>query len=111
MKFSIISSIALVSILTVSSVAFAQGRSSASAGAQSSNSTAGTQSRIHTPGTGLTTDVTPLKTRIQTSITGPGVAEPGAGQAGSSNGGRGIHTPGTGLTTTTPVPVPTPVSN
>ena len=80
MKSSIKLSLALVSILAVSSVAFAQGRASAPANAQGAASIAGTQTRIHTPGTGLTTDATPLKTRI--------------------------HTPGTGLTTTAPVVVP-----
>ena len=111
MKSSTKLSLVLVSILAVSSVAFAQGRAGAPANAQGAASIASTQTRIHTPGTGLTTDATPLKTRIQTPITGPGVVAPGTGQAGSANGGRGIHTPGTGLTTTAPVPVPAPVSN
>jgi hypothetical protein len=106
MKSSIKLSLALVSILAVSSVAFAQGRASAPAGAQGATSTAGTQSRIHTPGTGLTTGTTPLQTRIHTPGTGLGTATPAAGQGGPANGGRGIHTPGTGLTTTAPVPVP-----
>ena len=80
MKSSIKLSLALVSILAVSSVAFAQGRASAPANAQGAASIAGTQTRIHTPGTGLITGTAPLKTRI--------------------------HTPGTGLTTTAPVVVP-----
>jgi hypothetical protein len=115
MKTSTFSSIALVSILAISSAAFAQGRAGAPAGAaQGAASTAGTQSRIHTPGTGLSTGTTPLQTRTQTPITGPS-ATPGTGPVGSangskgnngSNGSRGIHTPGTGLTADAPVPVP-----
>ena len=115
MKSSTLYSIALVSALAVSSVAFAQGRYGApaaagtgtsvgagagakagvgaqaagagvkGASAQGAASTAGTQDRLHTPGTGLTTDTTPLKTRI--------------------------HTPGTGLITTTPETVVAPVAN
>lgn len=103
MKSSTLYSIVLVSALAVTSVAFAQGRYGApaaagtgtsvgagtgagvkGAGAQGAAST-GTQDRIHTPGTGLTTDTTPLKTRI--------------------------HTPGTGLITTTPELVVVPVAN
>ncbi len=89
MKTSTLSSIAMVSILAVSSVAFAQGRGGASAGAgraqapmtaQGSASTAGTQAKVHTPGTGLLPGATPLQARI--------------------------HTPGTGLVTPAPVPVP-----
>jgi hypothetical protein len=76
MKTSTLSLIAMVSILAVSSVAFAQGRSGAVAGAAS----AGTQTRIHTPGTGLLPGATPLQTRI--------------------------HTPGSALVTPTPVPAP-----
>jgi hypothetical protein len=100
MKSSTLYSIVLVSALAVTSVAFAQGRYGAPVGAgtgtsvgagvkgasaQGAASTAGTQDRLHTPGTGLTTDTTPLKTRI--------------------------HTPGTGLITTTPETVVAPVAN
>jgi hypothetical protein len=108
MKSSIKLSLALVSILAVSSVALAQGRGApAGAGAQgAAASTAGTQSRLHTPGTGLTTGTTPLQTRIHAPGTGLGTAAPGSAQGRPANGGRGIHTPGTGLTTTAPVVVP-----
>lgn len=110
MKSSTLYSIALVSALAVSSVAFAQSRHGAPAGAgsgssvgagsgaqagagaqgagvgaQGAASTNGTQNRIHTPGTGLTTDTTPLKTRI--------------------------HTPGTGLIAPTPETAVAPVAN
>lgn len=107
MKSSALFSIALISVMAASSASFAQGRASA----QGATSNAGIQSRIHTPGTGLTTGTTPLQTRIQAPVTGSGVAAPGTGQAISSNGGRGIHTPGTGLTTTAPTPVSAPTSN
>ena len=113
MKTSTLSSIAMVSILAVSSVAFAQGRGGASAGAsaQGGAGSAATQTRVHTPGTGLLPGATPLQTRIHTPGTGlpTATATPGAGQGGAVNGGRGIHTPGTGLVT--PAPVPAPVSN
>lgn len=110
MKSSTKLSLALVSILAVSSVVFAQGRGApAGAGAQGATSTAATQSRVHTPGTGLTTGTTPLQTRIHTPGTSLGTAQPGSAQGGPANGGRGIHTPGTGLTTTAPVPAPVSV--
>lgn len=114
MKSSTKFSIALVTILAASSVALAQSRAGAPAGAGGARggaSTAGTQSRIHTPGTGLTTGATPLQTRIHVPGTGLGMPPAVSGQGGPSNGGRGIHTPGTGLTTTAPAPVPAPVSN
>lgn len=102
MKSSRMFSLALITTLAMSAVAYAKGPGSGQSGANAS----GTQIRVHTPGTGLTTE-TPTQARIHTPGTGLGTTPPVPGQVAAPGGGRGIHTPGTGLTTTPPVPAPT----
>lgn len=102
MKPSRMFSIALIATLAMSSVTYAQGRGGGQSGANAS----GTQTRIHTPGTGLTT-LTPAQTRIHAPGTGLSTTPSVPGQVAAPGGRRGIHTPGTGLATTPPVPAPT----
>ena len=102
MKTSKLFALAVIATLGTSSIAFAKGPG-AGQGGQSATAV-GTQTRIHTPGTGLTTG-TPTQTRIHTPGTGLGTGVPGSGQGAGP--GQGIHTPGTGLTAPAVVPVPT----
>ena len=97
MKSSRMFSLALITTLAMGTAAYAKGPGSGPSGANAS----GTQTRVHTPGTGLTTG-TPTQTRAHTP--GTGLATPPVpGQGSTAAGGRGIHTPGTGLATP-PVP-------
>ena len=115
MKSSTLFSIIIASTLAAGSVAYAQGRANAPGAGriqapvavQGAATAAGTQAKLHTPGTGLTSE-TPLQTRIHTPGTGVSTVTPGTGmgQAPGANPGRGIHTPGTGLVTPAPAPVP-----